>query len=50
MNSQNQADTDGDGVGDVCDNCVFAHNPEQIDMDNDGKGDICDSDVDGDGR
>ena len=57
-----QADADGDLVGDVCDpdddndgiddsidNCPFTANPDQTDSDGDGLGDSCDSDPDGDG-
>ena len=49
MKSSNQQDSDGDGIGDVCDNCIFMFNPGQIDMDFDGEGDVCDADLDGDG-
>jgi hypothetical protein len=55
-----QADTDGNGEGDVCedsdgdgildfeDNCIFIPNPDQADADGDGEGDVCeDADADG---
>lgn len=42
-------DTDGDGVGDPCDNCPSVDNPDQADTDGDGAGDACDPDIDGDG-
>ena len=54
-----QEDSDGDGIGDKCDNCMNKSNPEQEDKDHDGVGDICDNcpntpnrdqaDIDGDG-
>jgi hypothetical protein len=57
-----QADSDFDGLGDVCDpdddddgvldeddNCAFFYNPDQSDFDGDGEGDECDGDSDGDG-
>jgi formylglycine-generating enzyme required for sulfatase activity len=34
-------DSDGDGVGDKCDNCPENNNPDQADHDNDGIGDAC---------
>lgn len=37
-----QADADGDGVGDACDNCVFVPNPDQTDTDQQDGGDACD--------
>jgi hypothetical protein len=44
------ADNDGDGVGDLDDNCPNIANPDQADMDGDGVGDACDSvDNDADG-
>jgi hypothetical protein len=43
------ADTDGDGVRDGIDNCVFDGNADQGNLDGDQYGDRCDDDIDGDG-
>jgi hypothetical protein len=37
------ADTDGDGINDLTDNCPDNYNPTQADCDNDGHGDVCDN-------
>ena len=37
-----QADIDGDEMGDVCDNCPDDYNYGQGDVDDDGVGDVCD--------
>jgi hypothetical protein len=36
-------DSDGDLVGDQCDNCKSVYNADQSDLDSDGVGDACDS-------
>lgn len=56
-----QADRDGDSIGDLCDpdvdgdeianvddNCVYVPNMDQLDSDGDGAGDACQGDIDGD--
>jgi len=41
-------DGDGDGIGDLCDNCPGTINPDQADLDSDGIGDVCDDCIDPD--
>ncbi|MBY0422265.1 MAG: thrombospondin type 3 repeat-containing protein, partial [Parvularculaceae bacterium] len=43
----NQADSDGDGLGDACDSCANAAD-SGVDTDRDGTDDVCDTDDDGD--
>jgi hypothetical protein len=42
--SRYNEDADGDGIGDVCDNCPDVKNPLQKDKNGDGVGDACDED------
>lgn len=46
---RSEADTDGDGLIDTCDNCPEAANASQADADGDRRGEVCDPDMDGDG-
>ena len=46
---EGQTDTDGDGVGDGCDNCIHVFNPGQENDDDDTTGNLCDPDIDNDG-
>jgi lysophospholipase L1-like esterase len=43
------ADSDGDGIPDLCDNCSAHPNPDQRDTDRDGFGNACDADFNNDG-
>ena len=43
-----EADSDGDGIPDTQDNCVFVPNPVQMNFDGDSQGDVCDLDDDND--
>jgi len=36
-------DSDGDGICNPVDNCIFVYNPDQKDTDGDGRGDACDN-------
>ena len=44
MKNPDQTDTDSDGVGNACDNCVEEANPNQEDSDGNGVGDACEGD------
>ncbi len=46
--NSDQQDSDSDGYGNACDNCVMVTN-DQRDSDGDGNGDACDDDSDADG-
>ena len=37
-------DFDGDGIGDILDNCSVRANPDQVDTDADDCGNVCDAD------
>ena len=50
MPNNDQTDSDEDEVGDACDNCPSAWNPQQENNDDDVHGDVCDDDDDNDGK
>ncbi len=43
VGNPHQNDTDGDNIGDSCDNCPLNSNPGQEDTDGDGIGNVCDT-------
>ena len=47
LSDRDDPDPDGDGLGNVCDNCPYLSNPGQEDSDGDGVGDTCDNCADG---
>jgi arylsulfatase A-like enzyme len=51
VGNPDQADADGDGVGNDCDNCVASTQDasQRCDTDQDGYGNLCDGDFDNDG-
>ncbi|MEM6640629.1 MAG: proprotein convertase P-domain-containing protein [Pseudomonadota bacterium] len=46
--TEENPDTDGDGVDDTVDNCTLVANPDQRDTDGDGFGNLCDADLNND--
>jgi hypothetical protein len=42
IGNADQAEGDGDGAGNACDDCLEAANADQADQDGDGTGDLCD--------
>ncbi len=44
-----ETDSDGDGIPDSRDNCIYVPNRDQLDTDGDGYGNACDADLNNDG-
>ncbi|HEX5355562.1 MAG TPA: C25 family cysteine peptidase [Aquabacterium sp.] len=44
-----ETDSDGDGIPDSRDNCIYVPNKSQLDTDGDGYGNACDADLNNDG-